>query len=727
MAKNKIIYGDETLIDLTSDTVSPSTLLSGETAHDRSGEEIVGTVTVPDELNDLDDVNISSPTGGQALIYDSQNDEWVNGTVSGTDGVDWTSFNYLGAKNLNSTPYYHDSGRTSYGITFTVGDDGIVTANGTVDDGEWAYYRCHSHEYNSNSLILPNGTYILSGCPTNTDSYWIEALVLSSQTEVSLGRDFGDGCTITLTGSDDTPTGYTRLGIAIFLDENVTVTNLQFKPMVRLSSVVDDTWTPYALTNRELTEKIGEASDSNVYQKNTTDDNDYRVLLSHSYNDTNETDYVRKSSELQFNNGEGLTVDTLNTSNVIQSSKVIVGNNIADGVSGATYGKVRLYGQGTYYTDIGDMNGVLTANRELSLPDDSGTLAIKDDIPTKVSDLNNDSGFSSVTANPSTTTETLSGIEIDGTGYALPSYVDWESNSILGAKNLLPLTLDYLKTVNTEGTWNDNVYTLNGITFTVNGGSNVTDITVSGAPITTVYENIFYCTSSYTEGVYFYVPQSARYTLSGCPSGGSAYGGYKMKLQARTPTGITTWGDGDTGEGISGDMLTTYKMQIVIAISYSYDGQTRVFKPMLRLASDTDNTWEPHSMTNQELTRKVEELVPVSANPSTTTETLTSIEIDGIGYDVQGGGAVSGVKGANEQNYRTGNVSISSNDIGALCGIITDGIIKYSMQKQSIDNVSVIFIAFQNFENKMKDPNFEYIPKAKTKMVIEQLDTYPQN
>ena len=49
------------------------------------------------------------------------------------------------------------------------------------------------------------------------------------------------------------------------------------------------------------------------------------------------------------------------------------------------------------------------------------------------------------------------------------------------------------------------------------------------------------------------------------------------------------------------------------------------------------------------------------------------------------------------------------------------------MQKQSIDNVSVIFIAFQNFENKMKHPNFEYIPKAKTKMVIEQLDTYPQN
>ena len=62
------------------------------------------------------------------------------------------------------------------------------------------------------------------------------------------------------------------------------------------------------------------------------------------------------------------------------------------------------------------------------------------------------------------------------------------------------------------------------------------------------------------------------------------------------------------------------------------------------------------------------------------------------------------------------------NDIRELCGKITDGIIKYSMQKQSIDNVSVIFIAFKNFENKMKDPNFEYTANAKTRCAKEQYD-----
>ena len=48
------------------------------------------------------------------------------------------------------------------------------------------------------------------------------------------------------------------------------------------------------------------------------------------------------------------------------------------------------------------------------------------------------------------------------------------------------------------------------------------------------------------------------------------------------------------------------------------------------------------------------------------------------------------------------------------------------MQKQSIDNVSLIFIAFKNFENKMRDPNFEYTANVKTRYVKEQFDLSKQ-
>ena len=37
------------------------------------------------------------------------------------------------------------------------------------------------------------------------------------------------------------------------------------------------------------------------------------------------------------------------------------------------------------------------------------------------------------------------------------------------------------------------------------------------------------------------------------------------------------------------------------------------------------------------------------------------------------------------------------------------------MEKNSVDNVSIIFVAFKNFEEKMKDPNFEYVCQAKCK------------
>lgn len=43
--KNKVVFNGQTLIDLTDDTVTPSTLMQGYTAHDKSGALITGTAT----------------------------------------------------------------------------------------------------------------------------------------------------------------------------------------------------------------------------------------------------------------------------------------------------------------------------------------------------------------------------------------------------------------------------------------------------------------------------------------------------------------------------------------------------------------------------------------------------------------------------------------------------------------------------------------------------------
>lgn len=45
MAINKVVYDGNTIVDLTSDTVSPESLLNGVTAHDKSGASIMGVMT----------------------------------------------------------------------------------------------------------------------------------------------------------------------------------------------------------------------------------------------------------------------------------------------------------------------------------------------------------------------------------------------------------------------------------------------------------------------------------------------------------------------------------------------------------------------------------------------------------------------------------------------------------------------------------------------------------
>ena len=61
------------------------------------------------------------------------------------------------------------------------------------------------------------------------------------------------------------------------------------------------------------------------------------------------------------------------------------------------------------------------------------------------------------------------------------------------------------------------------------------------------------------------------------------------------------------------------------------------------------------------------------------------------------------------------------NDIHRLCAGIPEAVMKYSL-KNSLHKVCVIFIAFKNFENKMKDPDFEYHHQTKCEELSENYD-----
>lgn len=77
--KNKIVYGNQTLIDLTQDTITADKLLVGYTAHDASGAPITGTcngVFIPIPASGTNSFWVAVPNG--VLNPDPTNDnDWI--------------------------------------------------------------------------------------------------------------------------------------------------------------------------------------------------------------------------------------------------------------------------------------------------------------------------------------------------------------------------------------------------------------------------------------------------------------------------------------------------------------------------------------------------------------------------------------------------------------------------------------------------------------------------
>ena len=155
--------------------------------------------------------------------------------------------NVLGAKNLLKN---NETTQTRNGVTFTVNDDGTITTSGTATDGIWLIL-------NSNLKVDTNLTYLLSGCPSGGSEANTFSLYFHGGDVWKFDEGNGSGLI--------TPTEITA-EIAIHIHNGVDMTGKVFKPMLRLASDPDDTYTPYAMTNQEITKglngKIGSYTDA---------------------------------------------------------------------------------------------------------------------------------------------------------------------------------------------------------------------------------------------------------------------------------------------------------------------------------------------------------------------------------------------------------------------------------------------------------------------------------
>lgn len=146
----------------------------------------------------------------------------------------------LGAKNLLKN---NATSQTISGVTFTVNADGSVTANGTATANITSYFI-------DRVFSLKAGKYLISGTPNSIFGISGNGVRISND-DFSINV-YGDEDGTLFTLNNDT----SGLKVEIRIASGTTVSNLTFYPMIRLASDPDDTYQPYAMTNKELTEEV---------------------------------------------------------------------------------------------------------------------------------------------------------------------------------------------------------------------------------------------------------------------------------------------------------------------------------------------------------------------------------------------------------------------------------------------------------------------------------------
>lgn len=312
MAINKVEANGETLIDLTSDTVTADTLLSGRTAHLASGVPVTGTFEPVTGVKgnaesayrkgnvNLTPANIGAATSEQGAKADSAvqtiqiggtAQAKTNGTVNlpayptksslGLGNVDNTSdankpistaaqaafdkqqaqIDYNSNQGVKNLLKITAESQTENGLTFTVNKsagtiivNGTATANTTVYVGKCPYQR-----------VCISG---ISGASGNT---YGAAITIGDAYVGRLNQIYSKDVIVDY--SNETR----NIRYAIGINSGYICNNLVFKPMIRDASIKDDTFEPYAMSNAELTQKALIKEDDNAGGYDITLDKPFRL------------------------------------------------------------------------------------------------------------------------------------------------------------------------------------------------------------------------------------------------------------------------------------------------------------------------------------------------------------------------------------------------------------------------------------------------------------------
>lgn len=206
-------------------------------------------------------IRLASDTDNTYQPYAKTNQELTVETqalTNQTNGI----VNVLGAKNVLPFPYYEGSG-TYNGVTITDNGDGSITLDGTCTGMSFFVFYGGRYSLAPTTFVKKNEDYIatlevVSGSMAinSGTSRFVFRNYITNATSPFVDIFYEDNVidtrsvkfTYEPTASYDTSLVWYEFNVG------TTFNNWRIRPMIRLASITDDTYVPYAKTNQQLTE-----------------------------------------------------------------------------------------------------------------------------------------------------------------------------------------------------------------------------------------------------------------------------------------------------------------------------------------------------------------------------------------------------------------------------------------------------------------------------------------
>lgn len=299
---NKVIYGNDTVMDISDTTATESDVLAGKEFYKANGAKASGTAVMPDISNcyqSTDTISADIDDADYVPFYDSSATAKKNSLWSNIKSLIANAFQPTGTKNLiicsrdsaqlnntNSNGTWSNNYYTLYGINFIISNNGTLRTmdslviQGTATADATFYMKAN----------LEAGDYILSGCssPASSSTFYLSIPYLSVTNY-----------------SGDTP--FTVSSRGVYTVELVVKSGyssssyLNVYPMIRPATYKNNTFVSPVFSNAVLTRKIpswaaraynysGTITFTNVY-----DDGDfaYKVYFYTDSNTVNKSPYAK--------------------------------------------------------------------------------------------------------------------------------------------------------------------------------------------------------------------------------------------------------------------------------------------------------------------------------------------------------------------------------------------------------------------------------------------------